>query len=370
MEKPVFVRRLVALPAEIVDAALAAALLLLVGVQVAGEPPDGSLALYLAFAPAITLPLAWRRRVPLVVVLVCSLALAAQALVAEPAVSFGEFLAMMLATYSVAAHCPLARAVVGALAAFAAVGVHSLQQPDAGPFEWVYGVVYFGGAFLLGRAIRTRAQRAEERIRSTAAEERSKVARDLHDVISHSVGVMVVQAAGAKVALATDPVAARRALEEVESTGRRTLEELRRLLGVLRADVPERMPQPNLAGLGALVDQVRNAGLPVELELEGERRALPPGLELAAFRIVQEALTNVIKHAPGRRTRVRVALGAKELVLEIENDGRVNGTIGLGYGLTGMRERAEMYGGSLEAGVVPDGGFRVLARLPAEGARP
>ena len=370
METPAFVRRLVALPAEIVDAALAAGLLLLVGAQVAGEPPDGSLALYLAFAPAITLPLAWRRRFPLTVVLVCSIALTAQALAAEPAVSFGEFLAMLLATYSVAAHCPLKRALAGALAAFAAVGVHSLQQADAGAFEWVYGVVYFGGAVLLGRAIRARSRRAEERIRSAAADERSRMARDLHDVISHSVGVMVVQAGAARVALATDPVAAQRSLEQVESTGRRTLDELRRLLGVLRADVPERMPQPGLAALGALVEQVRNAGLPVELELEGERRALPPGLELAAFRIVQEALTNVIKHAPGERTRVRVALEADELALEIENEGRVNGAVGSGYGLTGMRERAEMYGGSLEAGVAPDGRFRVLARLPTEGARP
>lgn len=370
MEIPTFVRRLVTLPAEIVDAALAAGLLLLVGAQVAGEPPDGSLALYLAFAPAITLPLAWRRRAPLAVVLVCSIALTAQALFAEPAVSFGEFLAMLLATYSVAAHRPLDRAAFGALAAFAAVGVHSLQQADAGAFEWVYGVVYFGGAFLLGRGIRARARRAEERIRSAAFDERSRMARDLHDVISHSVGVMVVQAGAARVALASDPAAAQRSLEEVESTGRRTLEELRRLLGVLRAEVPERTPQPGLAALGALVQQVRSAGLPVELELEGERRALPPGLELAAFCIVQEALTNVMKHAPGAGTRVRVALEADELALEIENEGRVNGAMGSGYGLTGMRERAEMYGGSLEAGITPDGRFRVLARLPTAGASP
>jgi signal transduction histidine kinase len=235
-------------------------------------------------------------------------------------------------------------------------------------FEWVYGVVYFGGALLLGRAVRTRAGRAEERIRSAAADERSRMARDLHDVISHSVGVMVVQAGAARVALSIDPDAARRSLEEIESTGRRTLEELRRLLGVLRAETPERMPQPGLAALGALVEQVRKTGLPVELELEGERRELLPGVELAAFRIVQEALTNVIKHAPGAEARVRVALLAEELVLEIENDGRVNGAVGSGFGLAGMRERAVMYGGSLEAGVASDGRFRVLARLPTRSA--
>jgi signal transduction histidine kinase len=335
-----------------------------------GELPDRSLAVFLAFAPAITLPLAWRRRAPLTVALVCATALTAQALVAEPAVSFGEFLAMMLATYSVAAHSSIERAAVGGVAAFVAVGIHALQEPDAGSFDWVYGVFYFGGAFLLGRAIRRRALRAEERVRAAAVDERSRMARDLHDVISHSVGVMVVQAGAARLALDGDPAAARRSIEEVELTGRRTLDELRRLLGVLRADVPERAPQPGLSALGALVEQIRNTGLPVELELDGERRALSPGLELAAFRIVQEALTNVIKHAPGARTRVRVALEAEELVLEIENDGHVNGASGVGYGLAGMRERAAMYGGSLEAGPRPDGRFRVLARLPAGGEAP
>lgn len=190
--------------------------------------------------------------------------------------SFGEFLAMLLATYSVAAHCELRRAAVGGLVAFAAVGVHSLQQPDAAAFEWVYGVVYFGGAFLLGRAIRQRARRADERVEGAAAAERARMARDLHDVISHSVGVMVVQAGAARVALKQDPTAASRALESVEATGRQTLEELRRLLGVLRAEEPARAPQPGLATLGALVEQVRGAGLPVESSSKASRVPLLP----------------------------------------------------------------------------------------------
>ena len=360
------VRRLRALPPDLLDAALAAGLLLLVGAQVAGEPPDGSLALYLVFAPAITLPLVWRRRAPLAVVAVISAALVAQALVAEPAVSFGEFLAMLLATYSVAAHSSLERAAVGGVVAFAAVGVHSLQQADADRFEWVYGLVYFGGAFLLGRAIRMRVRRADERVHEAAVAERARMARDLHDVISHSVGVMVVQAGAARSALENDSAAARRSLEHVEKTGRQTLDELRRLLGVLRADAPERSPQPGLAAVGALVDQVRGAGVIVDLVLEGERRTLPPGLELAGYRIVQEALTNVMKHAPQARARVRVAFGPGALELEIENDGAANGASEAGYGLAGMRERAEMYGGSVEAAPNPGGGFRVLARLPVE----
>ncbi|MGI8606565.1 MAG: sensor histidine kinase [Gaiellaceae bacterium] len=357
-------RRLRALPSDVVDAGVAAGLLLLVGAQVAGEPPDGSLAAYLALALAITLPLVWRRRAPLAVVAVVSAALVAQALVAEPAVSFGEFLAMLLATYSVAAHASLARAAAGAVVAFAAVGVHSLQQQDAGAFEWVYGVVYFGGAFLLGRAIRHRAHRAEERVRESAAAERARMARDLHDVISHSVGVMVVQAGAARLALDEDPEATRQALAQVEATGRQTLNELRRLLGVLRAEAPERTPQPGLAQLGSLVEQVRSAGVAIDLVLEGERRALPPGVELAGYRIVQEALTNVMKHAPEANARVRVAFGPAELELEVENDGRTNGAAGSGYGLAGMRERAKLYGGSVEAAPVRGGGFRVLARLP------
>jgi signal transduction histidine kinase len=352
------------LPAELVDAAVAAWLLLLVGAQVAGEPPDGSLALYLAFAPAITLPLAWRRRAPLAVAVGCSAALVAQALIAAPAVSFGEFLAMLLATYSVAAHCPLPRAVLGGLAAFSAVGIHSLQQPDAGRFEWVYGIVYFGGAFLLGRAIRSRARQTDERVRLAAAEERARMARDLHDVISHSVGVMVVQAGAARTALAHDAAAAHRSIQEVESTGRQALAELRRLLGVLRADEPERTPQPGLAAVGALVEQVRNAGLPVELTVEGEHRELSPGVDVAAFRIVQEALTNVMKHGAGTRARVHVGREEDCLVLEIENDDGSDGSASSGYGLAGMRERATMYGGSVDAGPVGDGRFRVVARLP------
>jgi signal transduction histidine kinase len=365
MRPPVFGRWLLALPTDAADAAVAAGLLLLVGAQVAGEPPEESLALYLAFAPLIVLPLAWRRRAPLAVAVIASAALAAQALAAEPAVSFAEFLAMMLATYSVAAHCALGRAVAGGLIAFAATGVHALQQPDSGAFEWVYGVVYFGGAFLLGRVIRARALRAEQHIRGAAAAERARMSRELHDVISHSVGVMVVQASAARVALDSDPAAARQALGQLEATGRQTLAELRRLLTVLHADTAERTPQPGLAAVGTLVDQVRMAGLPVELDLAGKRRTLPPGVELAGYRIVQEALTNVMKHAPGARARVRVAFEAESLQLEVEDDGTRSGPAGAGYGLAGMQERASMYGGSVEAGPLSDGGFRVVARLPA-----
>ena len=144
---------------------------------------------------------------------------------------------------------------------------------------------------------------------------------------------------------------------------------LRRLLGVLRADTPERSPQPGLASLGALVEQVRSAGVPVELVLAGERRPLPPGIELTGYRIVQEALTNVLKHAgPGARSEVRISLDNDAISIEITDDGHAATTLpGSGHGIMGMRERALLLGGSLTAGPRADGGFRVVARLPIGG---
>ena len=380
MSPRAIVSRFRELPSEVVDAGLAAALLLVVGVQVAGDRPDASLALYLAFTAGAILPLGWRRRAPLAVAALSAGAVAAQALVAEPAVTFGEFLAVLIATYSVAAHAPVGQAALGALLSFLAVGVHTYRQEgDVPAFEWVYGLVYFGGAFALGRLVRRQGRRAEERAlrleregeeraRAAAAAERARIARDLHDVISHSVGVMIVQANAADVALERDPERARAALTHVDETGRETLHELRRLLGVLRTDggPSERAPQPQLASVGSLVDEVRATGLAVELRLEGDRRPLPAGLELAAYRIVQEALTNARKHA-GQGTRVQVAIGFHPDALEIavEDDGRGAATQnGRGHGLAGMRERTELYGGTLDARPLGQRGFRVRARFP------
>jgi signal transduction histidine kinase len=381
MRTPPVVARVRELPVEVVDAAIAAGLLLVVGAQVAGDRPDGSLALYLAFAPIVVLPLAWRRRAPLLVAAVASTALAAQAVFARPAVTFGEFLALLVATYSVAAHAPVREAGAGAVLAFAAVGVHTYRQAEAvSTFEWVYGLVYFGGAFVLGRLVRRqvragedRAARleieVEERARAAAAAERARIARDLHDVIAHSVGVMVVQAGAAKVALDRDGERARAPLEQVEETGREALAELRRLLGVLRADdeAAGRAPAPGLASVGGLIDQVRAAGLAVELELEGERRPLAPGVELAGYRIVQEALTNALKHANHARALVRIRFRADALEIEVEDDGfGATAENGSGHGLVGMRERTALYGGTFDAGPLDERGYRVRARFPLE----
>ena len=362
-----------AVSADVADAGLAAALLLLGGAQVAAQPPDSELALYLAFAPVIVLPVAWRRQAPLACATVAAVALIAQALVAEPAVSFGEFLAAIVLTYTLGAHARTIAAAVGGALMFAAVGVHTLQQSDDTWFEFLYGLVYFGGAFLLGRFVKLRAVRAAQRENHAVRDERARMAREMHDVISHTVGVMIVQAGAARASLPVDATASREALTEVESTGRQALTELRRLLTVLRSAeaADELEPQPGIASIGALVEQVRSTGLPVDLRLEGERRPLAPGLELSAYRIVQEALTNVLRHARAARAAVVIRFGSDALELDVVDDGDAPpGGATSGHGIVGMRERAALYGGSVDAGPDARGGFRVRARFPITTSSP
>jgi signal transduction histidine kinase len=226
------------------------------------------------------------------------------------------------------------------------------------------------------RAARDRAQRAEgereERARSAVTEERQRIARELHDVVAHSISVMTVQAGGVRRLLHADQTREREALEIIEETGRQALAEMRRMLGILRqpTDEPALAPQPSMASLEALVEQVREAGLPVELRIEGEPMPLPAGVELSAYRIVQEALTNALRYAGPARAEVSVSYGRDALELEITNDGRVDGDgEGSGHGLIGMRERVAVVGGTLEAGPRRGAdGFVVKARLPVKDA--
>jgi signal transduction histidine kinase len=225
------------------------------------------------------------------------------------------------------------------------------------------------------REMAERARRLEreqiEAAHRAVSEERQRIARELHDVIAHSVSVMTVQTGAVRRLLKPEQEKERKALETVESTGREALTEMRRLVGLLREQgaMPEFSPQPGLATIDSLLDGVRAAGLPVELEVDGEPRDLPPGVDLAAYRVVQEALTNALKYAGPAHAWVAVGWGDDELSLEISNDGRGDGDgDGGGHGLAGMRERVSLYGGAIESGERDGGGYVVRARLPLEEA--
>jgi signal transduction histidine kinase len=198
-------------------------------------------------------------------------------------------------------------------------------------------------------------------------EERARIARELHDAIAHNVSMMVVQAGAERRVLEGDNASTRDVLETIEQVGRGALTEMRRLVGMLRSDARDPLaPQPGLDDLPTLVSQVREAGLPVELDVEGDRRDLPVGIELSAYRIVQEALTNALKHAGNARATVRVRYGSESLELEIVDDG-AGGELPVasgGHGLVGMRERVALYGGRFDAGRKPGGGFSVRVLLP------
>ncbi|WP_189210067.1 MULTISPECIES: sensor histidine kinase [Actinokineospora] len=213
----------------------------------------------------------------------------------------------------------------------------------------------------------------DHQARIAVGEERARIARELHDVVAHAVSVMVVQSEGAAYAVRTDPDMAEQAIRTVAQTGRDALTELRRLLGVLRSDAAEtgRAPQPGAQSISELAERVRAVGVPVVLELTGELDDLPAGVGLGVYRIVQEALTNTIKHAgPGASAAVRVKRDGDQVELDITDRGRgaKRGLASGGNGLIGMRERAHVFGGSLEAGPLPTGGWRVHAVLPVTAA--
>ncbi|MEG3628412.1 sensor histidine kinase [Streptomyces poriticola] len=259
----------------------------------------------------------------------------------------------------------------------------------------VFQTVPFALAWVLGDSIRTRRayfaqleERAarlekerEAQSKVAVAAERARIARELHDVVAHNVSVMVVQADGAAFVLDTAPDQAKKALETISSTGRQALAEMRRLLGVLRTgehqEAGEYVPQPDVRQIEDLVEQCRSSGLPVDFKIEGTPRALPSGVELTAYRIVQEALTNTRKHAgPNAGASVRLVYFDDGLGLLVEDDGKgaphelyeEGGFDGRGHGLIGMRERVGMVGGTLDAGPRPGGGFRISALLPLKPA--
>jgi signal transduction histidine kinase len=339
---------------------------LLIPVSVAEIGSHSSLEQRFGFAVLASLPLLARRQRPVLVLVV----VLAATLVEEAVIHKTMQLPATLAVYTVAAHCGRDVAIrAGGLA------ILILFIPLPGFIQWGPPIPAVA-AWLLGDNLRTRRaymrelearaarleREQEESARRAAAEEQARIARELHDVLAHNVSVMVVQAAAADDVFESQPDRAREALRAIERTGRAALTELRRLLGAVRTT--EFAPQPGLAGLDVLVEGVRAAGLPVTLEVEGELDDLPTGLDLSAYRIVQEALTNAIKHADASLAEVRVWRTPEGVELEVVDDGAGPVGNGRGQGLIGMRERASLLGGEVEAGPKPGGGFRVKATLP------
>ena len=324
--------------------------------------------------------LAIRRRFPLGTVGVAAGASLLMLVGDQPPQILGVGLAAMVISYSFAAALDGAP-LLAAVALFATTWlVRDIVDPNLNGGDIVIDGVFFGMPFVVGRVVRRRERQVElvsrvagERTDDAIRQERARIARELHDVIAHGMSVMVVQADAARHGLAPEDVEMRATLTEIERTGRESLREMRRLLGLLREGDESGAafaPQPGMTRVDALVQSVRQAGLPVDLRVSGEARPLSPGVDIAAYRIVQEALTNALRHAGPARATVEIGYGERELTLRIEDSGRANGTTGGpgGNGLVGMRERARLYGGSFQAGR-GQGGFVVAASLPLETPR-
>lgn len=347
--------------------------------------------------------LVWRRRRPLPVLLVTCASLVALYVLDYTDGLPVVFLSLLAASYAAGAYIRSRTGIVAALlilATYTATVLFGSGNPAAndeavGLISILIGTFVLGRSLGLGRAYTaqleqratdlTRSREAE--LREVVADERARIARELHDVVAHHVSVMTVQAAAANRQLDLDPERSREAIAAVESTGRVALAEMRRIVGVMRgpgdtgsidgpATRPELAPQPGLAQLPTLIAQVGEAGLPVMLRVEGEPRSISAGLDLAAYRIVQEALTNTLRHGGPTTAEVVIRYATRELVVQVSDRGRglaagldrTDGGSGrpLGHGLLGMRERVGVYGGTLYVGPRAGGGFEVVARVPIE----
>lgn len=347
------------------------------------EKVDGPVWLDVVLMVAIVSPFLFRRRYPFWALAAVAIAVSIAAtldtrLVPDNGVTF---LAGLAVVFLAAQLRDRRQAVAGLLIVFGAEVVVARFDPNgtAGDIFFsnlLFAVVWFAG-FLLGRkfeeadAVRERAERLErereKEARVAVAEERARIARELHDVVGHSVSVMTVQASGVRRLLREDQEREREALLIVERTGREALAEMRRMVGVLRRpeEAPALAPQPSLEHLDRLVEQARDSGLPVDLRVEGEAVELPAGVDLTAYRLVQEGLTNALKHAHATRAEVIVNYGDGQIEVMVSDDGRgVGNGDGGGHGLVGMRERVSVYGGELDAGPQPGGGYRLRAKLP------
>jgi signal transduction histidine kinase len=354
-------------------------------VEAALVDDPGIRAVTVAFAVLTPAPLAFAWRAPLASLLAIDLLFVLEALLGGRLLNSSQVAVFLcvVGIFVVGLRAPERDLVIGAVAAVGLLTTTALLEGNTDDvvsgIAWV-AIIPVGVPALVGRVLRSRnalnrhldeqAREIErnraEREQAAVLEERTRIARELHDVVAHDVSVMLVQAAAAKRTVPADPERARAAIAVVEDTGREALGELRRLLGVLRRGDEELAlaPQPSLVRIGALVERMRAAGLPVELEVAGDPVQLPPGVDAAAFRIVQEALVNVMRHAAATRAVVRVDYEPAAVELVISDDGSGGGPIGDGRGLVGLRERAALYGGELWADRLRPRGFELRARLP------
>ena len=337
-------------------------------------------------ALVITALVAVRRRIPAIAAGVAMTDLVVHQFAVGDVEGASAFLvlALVVLMYALGAYAPARQAqLVGAAAALGFVAMAVGKSKPVGDVVFVAIVLF--APWIAGMVIHARHRRerqlerelraSEERARTAVEEERARIARELHDVVAHAMSVIVVQAGAERHVLPAEQEPTRAVLEAIERTGRQALGEMRRLLDMMRArdDELALAPQPSLAYLPELCDQVRGAGLPVELEIEGEEEPLPPGVDVSAYRIVQEALTNALKHAGPASARVSVRYRRSEVEVEVVDDGHgaaTPGANGAGHGLVGMRERVAVYGGELETGGRPSGGYAVRVRLPLDERAP
>lgn len=342
------------------------------------QPGSGAVSYVAAFG--LTLPFAWRSRRPVAVAVVVSATAVAEIAIGGYHNSVVALAAWLLVSYSLGAHAAPAARLVAGFAVTAAAGIWAAVAQGPVTFWNLVAVVGLLGASLLAglwvRQVRLRAQALErlaeqlqherdERARTAVAEERARIARELHDEVAHAMSVIAVQADAAEGALAHDPALVERPLSAIRETARGALADMRRVLGALRGDeAAAYAPEPGLARVGALVEQTRAAGLDVEMRIEGEPAPLPPALDVAAYRVVQEGLTNVRKHAAARRVEVVIRYGRQTIDVEVRDDGDGSGVgAGSGRGLAGVRERVALLGGEFVAGPRADG-FALCVTLP------
>jgi signal transduction histidine kinase len=352
------------------DAVVALALLVLGEVALLTNGTGLPVWLSAGLTALYTGPLAARRRFPATVCVVSVTSILALGLFdaagSQPTIP----LAIALATYSLGAYTAPPKTWMVASLSLASIWVGQLVTGNAAVDLAVTTVIY-GGPLAFGAALRARGARAAQQATRAVADERARIARELHDIVAHSLSVVTLQTQAVRRRLGSDHEPEAESLQAVERTAREALEEMRRLLGALRVggDEPAPLtPQPGLSQIDTLVEQTRRAGIAVEVLTSGERPRLNPGLDLAGYRVVQEALTNVRRHASASRVRVDLRYTGEEVAIEVGDDGSGHRPGGPGNGLIGMRERVELYGGSLETGSRPGGGYLVRARLPIRAA--